>query len=146
MLFWCISFSYAFLQGSSQQTILHKGFGDCFAPDALSDSTWAWTQKPRVYKTAAWTTELPQPQFTVKLTKVSKSSVLWYVWVYTWCDVELIADGEAPHTSSDTRRKPLPPQFSDSSCTLPTCTHTMRCRNTPIYMNKKVNGRTWCPS
>lgn len=81
--------------------------------------------------------------------KKNKFSVC--VSVCTWCDVELVADGEAPHSSSDTGRKSLPPQLPDPPRSLPTHTmskintlhaHTLCIRHT----HTELRRRTWCPS
>lgn len=45
----------------------------------------------------------------------------------TWCDVQLVANGEAPHSSSDAGRKPLPPKLPDAPRCLPAPRHTQVC-------------------
>lgn len=42
--------------------------------------------------------------------------------VCTWRDVQLVADGEAPHSSPDAGRKSLPPELPDPPRSLPTHT------------------------
>lgn len=44
--------------------------------------------------------------------------------VGTWSDVQLVPDGQAPHSSSDSRRKTLPPELPDPPRPLPEHTHT----------------------
>lgn len=47
--------------------------------------------------------------------------------VGTCCDVELVADGQAPDSSSDSRRKALPPEVPDPPRPLPEHTHRVSC-------------------
>lgn len=52
------------------------------------------------------------------------------VSVGTWRDVELVADGEAPHSSSDAGRKSLPPEVPHPPRSLPAHKHNEKNENT----------------
>lgn len=69
--------------------------------------------------------------------------------VRTWRDVELIANGETPHSSSDARRKPLPPQIPDTPRPLPAHAHTAHSQHTAadgVHTHRDGRRRTRPPN
>lgn len=67
--------------------------------------------------------------------------------ILTWRDVELVANGEAPHASSDARRKSLPPELPDPPRSLPTHRHTrLNRRAAHTHTHAALRRPTWCPS